>query len=135
MFAFDWKRAFIGTGYAVGAVAGVAGLVWFLNYMADTFAPYLIVITLFILALIICFVIIGFTYGAASDISKNHFEIKGMDQDTLDEFRAAFEVETNAEAIRRALTLARVAVRYALPDHTITIIDGDGDTKKVMLRD
>ncbi len=52
----------------------------------------------------------------------------------IEELKGAFGVKTNAQVIRKALALARVAAQKADTDHTVTIGSAaEGGETKVML--
>ena len=52
---------------------------------------------------------------------------------TLEELKQTFGVTTNAAVVRKALALARVAAQNAGQDHTVTIVDRNNKSHKVML--
>lgn len=51
----------------------------------------------------------------------------------LAELKVEFGVKTNAQVIRKAIALARIAVRNADSDRELTIVSPDQQIKKVML--
>ena len=59
-----------------------------------------------------------------------------VDKSTLDaiaELKDAFGVKTNAQVIRKALALARVAAQNADETKTLTIADREGNKKQILL--
>lgn len=65
-------------------------------------------------------------------MAQTTFEVDQATLDAIAELKNAFGVKTNAQVIRRALALARVAARNADDNHTLTIVSPDGE-KKVLL--
>jgi hypothetical protein len=71
-------------------------------------------------------------------MAQTTFEVDQATLDVLSELKQTFGVKTNAQVIRRALALARVAAKNAGEDHTLTIVSrGDDDARveqKILLQ-
>ena len=66
-------------------------------------------------------------------MAQTTFEVDKATLDAIAELKDAFGVKTNAQVIRKALALARVAAQNADDHNTLTIVSpGDGE-KKVLL--
>jgi hypothetical protein len=70
-------------------------------------------------------------------MAQTSFEMDQSTADIMDQLKRTFGVKTNAQVIRKALALARVAANAASPDNTITIVDSskpDRVETKVLLQ-
>jgi hypothetical protein len=67
-------------------------------------------------------------------MAQTTFEVDRATLEAIALLKEQFGVKTNAQVIRRALALARVAMQNADPDtHTLTIKAPDGAEKTVLL--
>ena len=64
---------------------------------------------------------------------QKSFVVDEATAETIEELQKDFGVSTSAAVIRKALGLALVAARNAGKDHTITILDEDGNKQKIIL--
>nr|WP_294505809.1 hypothetical protein [uncultured Rhodopila sp.] len=66
-------------------------------------------------------------------MAQTTFEVDKATLEAIAELKSAFGVKTNAQVIRKALALARVAAQNADEQNTLTIVSpGDGE-RKVLL--
>ncbi|MEC9268799.1 MAG: hypothetical protein VX464_22255 [Pseudomonadota bacterium] len=61
------------------------------------------------------------------------FEINEETAELIEKLRKDFNVSTNAQVLRRALTLAKYAARNADEDHSIVIESKDGTKERIFL--
>jgi hypothetical protein len=67
-------------------------------------------------------------------MAQTTFEVDKATLDAIAELKERFGVKTNAQVIRKALALARVAAENADSHNTLTIISpDDGQKQKVLL--
>lgn len=66
-------------------------------------------------------------------MAQTTFEVDKATLEAIAELKTAFGVKTNAQVIRKALALARVAANNADEDNTLTIISKDKEEKQVLL--
>jgi len=68
-------------------------------------------------------------------MAQTTFEVDDATLAALAELKSKFGVKTNAQAIRKALALARVAVQNVAADNSVTFLapGPDGEKQKVML--
>jgi hypothetical protein len=65
-------------------------------------------------------------------MAQTTFEVDAATLKAISELKEKFGVKTNAQVIRKALALARVAAQNTDEDNAITIVSADGQ-KKVLL--
>jgi hypothetical protein len=65
--------------------------------------------------------------------AQKSYQADDQTDELLGELREGFGVATDSAVIRRALALARVIVRNADDDHTITVIGRDKQPKQIIL--
>ena len=68
-----------------------------------------------------------------NDGQRLHVYVDQHTLDVIDEIKNGFGVNTRMAVFRRSLALARFALENASNDHTITIIDKNGEKVKVLL--
>lgn len=61
------------------------------------------------------------------------FSVNRRTLELIEKLKDAFEVETNTQALKRALAIARIAVENQKDDHTITLIGKDEVRKDIVL--
>ncbi len=66
-------------------------------------------------------------------MAQTTFEVDKATLDAIAELKGAFGVKTNAQVIRKALALARVAAQNADEQNTLTIVSPGGGEKKILL--
>lgn len=66
-------------------------------------------------------------------MAQTTFEVDAATLAAIAELKEAFGVKTNAQVIRKALALARVAAANADAENSLTIISPQGGEKKVLL--
>jgi hypothetical protein len=67
-------------------------------------------------------------------MAQTTFEVDKVTLEAIAELKEEFGVKTNAQVIRKALALARVAIQNSDRDaHTLTIRAPNGDEKTVLL--
>jgi hypothetical protein len=64
-------------------------------------------------------------------MAQTTFEVDSATLDVLADLKKTFGVKTNAQVIRKALALAKVAAKNSGPDNTLTIISRGEDDKRV----
>ena len=62
------------------------------------------------------------------------FTVNEQTLEALDQLKQDFNVDSRAAVLRRMLALAKVATTNAGADHTLTIVDKEGDQQKIMLQ-
>ena len=62
------------------------------------------------------------------------FTVNEQTLKALDQLKQDFNVDSRAAVLRRMLALAKVATTNAGADHTLTIVDKEGDQQKIMLQ-
>lgn len=62
-------------------------------------------------------------------MAQTTFEVDDATLAAIAELKGKFGVKTNAQVIRKALALARVAAQSANSDNTITLLSQHGKTK------
>jgi ribosomal protein L7/L12 len=65
-------------------------------------------------------------------MAQTTFEVDKATSDAIAALKDAFGVKTNAQVIRKALALARVAAENS-DNHTLTIVSQEHGEKKVLL--
>jgi len=66
-------------------------------------------------------------------MAQTTFEVDKATLDAIAELKDAFGVKTNAQVIRKALALARVAAQNSDDQNTLTIVSPNDGEKKVLL--
>jgi hypothetical protein len=66
-------------------------------------------------------------------MTQTTFEVDDATLAALTDLKKKFGVKTNAQVIRKALALARVAAQNVGEDNTITILSPDQHKQKVLL--
>ena len=66
-------------------------------------------------------------------MAQTSFEVDAATLDAIAELKGKFGVKTNAQVIRKALALARVAAQNTGEDNSLTIIAPNKERKKVLL--
>ena len=61
------------------------------------------------------------------------FEVDAATLEALADLKGKFGVKTNAQVIRKALALARVAAQNIGPDNSITLLAPNDERQKVLL--
>jgi predicted negative regulator of RcsB-dependent stress response len=64
------------------------------------------------------------------EMAQTTFEVDDVTLDALAELKKTFGVRTNAQVIRKALALAKVAAQNAGRDNTLTIVSTDDDNNR-----
>ena len=66
-------------------------------------------------------------------MSVSRFEVDEEVYNAISILRPVFGVRTNAQVIRKALALAKVAAEHADSENRLTIIDSRGEKKVILL--
>ena len=66
-------------------------------------------------------------------MAQTTFEVDSTTLTAIAELKEKFGVRTNAQVIRKALALARVAAQNADDENTLTILDPNQQQKKILL--
>jgi len=64
-------------------------------------------------------------------MAQTTFEVDQATMDVLTDLKKTFGVKTNAQVIRKAIALARVAAKNAGEDNTLTIIGKGEDDSRI----
>jgi hypothetical protein len=66
-------------------------------------------------------------------MAQTTFEVDKATLEAIAELKEAFGAKTNAQVIRRALALARVAAQNADSNNTLTIVGPDNKQRQILL--
>ncbi len=66
-------------------------------------------------------------------MAQTTFEVDKATLEAIAELKSSFGVKTNAQVIRKALALARVAAQNADSNNTLTIISPQKEERQVLL--
>jgi len=66
-------------------------------------------------------------------MAQTSFDVDAATLAAIAELKEKFGVKTNAQVIRKALALARVAAQNADDDNTLTIVAPNEERKKILL--
>ena len=71
--------------------------------------------------------------GKFEKMAQTSFEVDSATLAAIAELKDRFGVKTNAQVIRKALALARVAAQNADSDNALTIVGPNSQQKKILL--